>query len=92
MSSKNFKAINPTSIYSDVEFYDKPYTQTDLINVYIPFEKDSVTDILLKEKIRSKAKKLLTLKSIRRLLMNLNRNRCHLRFKKKLVFKRFKRF
>ena len=42
MSSKNFKVINPQSIYNDIEFNQEPYSQTDKFSVFVPREKDQV--------------------------------------------------
>ena len=49
MSSKNFKTINPSSIYKEVEFQDQPYSQTEKYKVYLPVEKDRVSELILRD-------------------------------------------
>lgn len=49
MSSKNFKALQPKSIYNNLEFYDEPYSSTDKFNVFIPKQVDIVSQMIEKD-------------------------------------------
>lgn len=50
MSSKNFKALQPKSIYKGLEFFEEPYSSTDKFNVFIPKETDFVGQLIEKDR------------------------------------------
>ena len=50
MSAKNFKVLNPQSIYNNLEFHEEPYSQSDKFCVFIPKEKDHIQGLIQKDR------------------------------------------